>query len=203
MRATEILREEHLVIQQVLNCLEEMSDRACINGELDGSAARDMVDFFRHFADGCHHSKEEACLFPLMEARGFDRDRGPTGVMLAEHEQGRACLKAMEADIDAAAAGDRNAVARFADAAAAYTQLLHEHIFKENQRLFPMADQVFSEADQRMLLDRFVHVERHDMGQGTHERYLKLADNLAERFNVKRETSDDVQPHTCCGHVHA
>jgi hemerythrin-like domain-containing protein len=199
MRATEILREEHLIIQQVLNCLEALADKACVEGALDGSAARDIIDFFRHFADGCHHNKEEACLFPLLEDRGFDRDRGPTGVMFAEHEQGRVYLAALEADIDTATAGGHEAVTRFSATAAAYTQLLNEHIFKENQRLFPMADQVFSQADQSLLLERFANVEHHDMGEGTHERYLKLADGLAERFNIPR-TSEKTRSHACCGH---
>jgi hypothetical protein len=34
------------------------------------------------------------------------------------------------------------------------------------------------------------------MGQGTHEKYLRIADELADRWNVARA---DVEP--ACGHV--
>jgi hemerythrin-like domain-containing protein len=201
MRATDILQEEHCVIKQVLLCLEKMAVKACGPTGLDAQSARDAVDFFRHFADHCHHAKEEECLFPLMEARGFPRQQGPTGVMLDEHEQGRALLKALEAQIDEAASGDRFAVKAFAKYAHAYCDLLHRHICKENKRLFPMADQAFTEADQRTLLERFALVEHHDMGPGTHERYLKLADDLAQRFDVPLEHRAPAGAHVC--HLHS
>mgnify|MGYP000753666721 CR=1 FL=1 len=44
----------------------------------------EAVDFFRMFADRCHHAKEENHLFPAMEAKGMPREGGPTGVMLYE-----------------------------------------------------------------------------------------------------------------------
>jgi len=69
MRSTEILQDEHRVIEQVLNCLEKMADQALVAGRLDESSAREALDFFQTFADGCHHHKEEDHLFPLMEAR--------------------------------------------------------------------------------------------------------------------------------------
>src|SRR5580765_4010775 len=201
MRATEILKEEHRVIKQVLTCLEKMAVRACGPLGLDAQSARDAVDFLRHFAEHCHHAKEEACLFPLMEARGFPRHGGPTGVMLDEHEQGRSLLKALEYQIDAAAAGEPHAVRALVNAANAYCDLLHRHICKENKNLFPMADMTFSEHDQQFLLDRFADIEHHDVGPGAHERYLKIADDLAERFGVPREEGAAPSGHGCLSHL--
>ena len=85
MKPTEILSAEHRVIEQVLNCLEKMAAQAEKTGTLDKVSATDAVNFFRTFADQCHHGKEEAHLFPAMEAKGFPRQGGPTGVMLHEH----------------------------------------------------------------------------------------------------------------------
>ena len=94
MRSTDILQNEHRVIEQVLGCLEKMAAQA-VEGKLDEPSAREALDFFQTFADGCHHHKEEDHLFPLMEAKGFPRHGGPTGVMLHEHEEGRRHVKAM------------------------------------------------------------------------------------------------------------
>jgi hemerythrin-like domain-containing protein len=200
MQATEILREEHRVIKQVLFCLEKMAVQASGSGGIDAQSAREAVDFFRHFADHCHHAKEEACLFPLMESRGLPREAGPTGVMLDEHEQGRHLLKAMASEIDAAAAGDQDAVQAFANAAHGYCDLLHRHICKENKHLFPMADALFDHDDQQLLLERFSKIEHHDVGPGAHERYLKLADDLADRFEVPKEESLVAGAHLCSHH---
>jgi hemerythrin-like domain-containing protein len=186
MRSTEILQSEHRVIEQVLSCLEAMADQGLKEGRLDEASTREALDFFQTFADGCHHGKEENCLFPLMEAKGFPRQGGPTGMMLFEHEEGRRHIRAMHATLSAAAAGQDRALRDFARHAHAYVDLLRQHIFKEEQRLFPMADQVFSAQDQANLVERFAHIEHHDMHEGTHEKYLRLANTLAERVRRLR-----------------
>jgi hemerythrin-like domain-containing protein len=198
MRATDVLKSEHRVIEQVLNCLEAIADRACATGALDGDSAREVIDFLRHFADGCHHAKEEEHLFKVLEARGFPATAGPTAVMRAEHEMGRLHVRGMKAHVDAAVAGDTDAVAAFAEHAWAYVNLLREHIRKEDLRLFPLADHALAEAEQQALLDRFEAVEREEAGEGTHERYLALADALAQRWGVPRAAA--ACP-TCCGHA--
>jgi hemerythrin-like domain-containing protein len=203
MQATEILKEEHRVIEQVLDCLETLADRCKADGVLDGDSAREALDFLGHFADHCHHGKEEGCLFPLLEAKGFIRDRGPTGVMLHEHEQGRAHIRAMAEALDQAAAGDPAALAVFVAHARAYVTLLREHIQKEDHCLFMMAEQVLNSADARALLESFDRVENHDMGAGTHEHYLALADALASRLGVPRARVGATCGHACCHHSHA
>jgi hemerythrin-like domain-containing protein len=198
MRATAVLKSEHRVIERVLTCLEAIAERAQGTEPLDVASARRALDFFQHFADRCHHGKEERCLFPLMEACGFLREGGPTGVMLHEHETGRQYLRDMAESVERAAAGDRDAVRRFAVQVRAYSRLLREHIFKEDNRLFVMADHVLSSADQEALLRSFGTMETHDMGEGTHERYLRLADELAERYHLpKRAAAGNA---AACGH---
>jgi len=184
MKPTEILSSEHRVIEQVLDCLERMIDESQQQKRLDPQPARDAVAFFRAFADQCHHGKEEVHLFPAMEAKGFPRDGGPTGVMLIEHEQGRSYVRGMDEAIDAAADGDAAALERFADQGRRYITLLREHIEKEDHCLFTMADQAFTDADQQTLMEKFEKVEAEEMGHGTHERYLKIAQELAGRYGV-------------------
>jgi hemerythrin-like domain-containing protein len=192
MRATEILQNEHRVIEQVLSCLEVMANRAIAEGKLDATSADAALDFFQTFADGCHHRKEENHLFPLMETKGFPRDGGPTGVMLHEHEEGRHHIQGMRAAVA------NGAVREFAEHARAYVELLRQHILKEDQRLFPMANQVFSSADQASLVESFARVEDKDVEEGAHEKYLDIADLLAERFQVPRASRTGCG----CGHGH-
>lgn len=196
MRATEILQSEHRVIEQVLSCLEKMTDQALAEGRLEGQSASEALEFLKVFADGCHHHKEEDLLFPLLEAKGFPRQGGPTGVMLHEHEEGRKYIAAMQASLLGAAQGHQPELCRFVAHARAYVELLRQHIFKENHRLFPMADLVCSFDDDARMLQQFAHVEEHDLEQGTHEKYLQLANRLAERFEVPLAA-----PTPCgCGH---
>ena len=93
MKATEILIQEHRIIEQGLNCLEVMAQQAANKKMLDEERAFQAIEFFKNFADKCHHGKEEERLFPALEACGIPRDGGPTGVMIYEHDLGRKFIK--------------------------------------------------------------------------------------------------------------
>lgn len=184
MKPTEILSGEHRVIEQVLDCLEKMADDASREQTVDAEAARDAIDFLRNFADACHHGKEEAHLFPALETKGLPRNGGPTGVMIHEHETGRGHIRGMDEALATAAEGEPGAAARFTGHARDYITLLREHIKKEDHCLFSMADQMLTPEEQAALVARFHHVEAHEMGEGAHERYLELANRLADRYGI-------------------
>ncbi|HEU5193093.1 MAG TPA: hemerythrin domain-containing protein [Methylomirabilota bacterium] len=74
---------------------------------------------------------------------------GPIDVMLEEHAEGRALVAAM---------AEGRAAARAATARR-YVRLLREHIAKENEILFPLADAVLDDAAQAVLLREFAQAD--------------------------------------------
>ena len=200
MKPTDILSDEHRVIEQVLNCLEKMVQRCGQEGRLEKQPAKDAVAFFRNFADRCHHAKEETHLFPAMEAKGYPREGGPTGVMMHEHELARAHVRAMDQAIEAASAGNALALEQFGRHARDYIGLLREHIEKEDHCLYTMANQAFTEEDQQELLATFAKVETEELGTGTHEKYLQLANDLADRLGVPRAVAGGAGNRCGCSH---
>ena len=199
MKPTRILELEHRVIEQVLDCLDRIANRCEADERLDAESARNAVDFFRTFADRCHHGKEEQQLFPMMEARGFPADGGPVAVMRVEHDRGRAFVLGMEVEIESAAQGNPEPCARYVRNARGFSALLREHIRKEDHCLFPMADGALSEDDQLELAKRFERAEQEEMAPGERERCLRLADDLADRWGVASypmsEVRDPAVPH--------
>jgi len=95
MTPTETLKHEHQVILLALQGAEREADRLAEGFDLVSARVAQMVDFFRNFTDKCHHAKEEQHLFPRLEERGLPRTGGPIGVMLHEHEVGRAHVSAV------------------------------------------------------------------------------------------------------------
>ena len=195
MRPTEILSSEHRVIEQVLDCLEAMAERARADKRLDRPRAAAALEFLRVFADTCHHGKEEERLFPMLVARGLSEHMGPIAVMLDDHRAGREYIRRMLGALD----GDD--VDAFARAAQGYAALLREHIGKEDAVLFPMAESMLDAEARRALLDSFHHFEHHDLGAGTHERLLAVSDELARHYGVKpaADRTSAAAPHAC-GH---
>jgi hemerythrin-like domain-containing protein len=179
MLPTDILKQEHQLILMVLDAAEREARAIAGGAAVDPHRLASFVDFIRNFADHCHHAKEEDLLFVRMGEKGFPLQGGPIAVMLHEHELGRAHVAAVADNIAGAAAGVEAARTVMVERLAAYATLLRQHIYKEDNILFPMADQVFGEEDQSALVADFERVERDEIGEGTHERYAALARELA------------------------
>ena len=179
MTPTELLKHEHKIVLMVLEGAEKEARSIGEHGVINELNLERMVDFFRNFTDKCHHAKEEKHLFILMQERGVPKEGGPIGVMLHEHEQGRARVKAVAEAIPKAKSGDANAREALKDNLAAYVELLQGHIDKENNVLFPMADRILTPEDQKTLTDAFDRIEAAEMGEGTHEKYHHLAHEMA------------------------
>ena len=75
----DMLRDEHEVILRVLTALEGWLNQLEAGKPVRTETLRQAVQFFRGFADGCHHHKEEELLFPKLEEGG---PFGPVAVML-------------------------------------------------------------------------------------------------------------------------
>jgi hemerythrin-like domain-containing protein len=174
-KATELLSDEHRVIERVLAVLEKVTTRP-VEKSLD--CWKKALDFFSHFADQCHHFKEEQVLFPAMEEHGITRDGGPIGMMLMEHEEGRSYVRSMLAALDLAETKNEAAKEILIDKAKAYLRLLREHIQKEDEILFRIADDVIPADEQKVLLRSFEEHEAKEIGEGVHEKYLKLVEEL-------------------------
>lgn len=193
---TGVLMAEHRNIEKVLLCLERMADEFEVAGSINPVLAGDAVEFLRTYADRLHHGKEEAHLFPAMERRGLPREVGPTAVMRSEHEEGRAHVRAMG---DAA---ERNDVRSFVGEARGYVELLRNHIMKEDQVLFPMADSIIPAAEQDDLRGIFDRVENLDLGPETLGKMLAASARLCARYDVVEVPRPAAGSGCgqCCGH---
>jgi hemerythrin-like domain-containing protein len=178
LKATEILMEEHRVIERVLNALERATNRLSRGEEVYLRFFNGTVVFIKAFTDGCHHKKEEEVLFPALVENGLSKDAGPVAVMLAEHEAGRRLAQGMRQATERFQAGDVRMREMLVQNAKAYISLLRQHISKEDKVLFPMADRVIPPIQQEQILMGFEKYDRDDRGEGMHEKYFGLAERL-------------------------
>ncbi|MFH1567456.1 MAG: hemerythrin domain-containing protein [Gemmatimonadota bacterium] len=180
MEATDILMDEHRVIERVIGALEVAARRLQQGEPVRAELFLDAVDFIRSFADGCHHAKEEGVLFKEMEAAGMPVQAGPIGVMLQEHELGRKYTRGLAEAAERLKKGDREAGRAVAENAMGYAALLRQHILKEDQILFPMAGQVIPQGRHGEVLRKF-HEAGHGSGDHDHAKhahYVELGESL-------------------------
>ncbi len=186
MKPTTILINEHRIIEQVLNCLERMTERCASEGRLEEAPAREAIGFFRAFAECAHLAKEEAHLFPLVAGTKCPQGCRPSDLATREDQHGHAHLQAMEEAIEGAAAGAKDSVKRFVQHGHKYIALLMKYIENEEDWLFPQANRVLDEAKQQVLSERLGRDESENRCGGSHEEYVAMANRLADHFNVPR-----------------
>ncbi|MBE0650223.1 MAG: hemerythrin domain-containing protein [Bacteroidales bacterium] len=182
MKATQQLRDEHEGIKIILSVLEKIVKNIKDSKPVNVTHLKQIFDFLKTFADKCHHGKEEEILFPALGKRGIPNEGGPVGVMLYEHEQGRGFIRLMVEGLTACENEEEGAAQKIISASENYIQLLRNHIEKENNILFMMADQVLTESEQSQIFDEFEKLEVKKIGLGKHEEYHHLLKELREIY---------------------
>jgi len=183
--ATENLKEEHRIIERMLRILNVACEKLEKGQDVSPEVFKKTIDFIRTFADGCHHGKEEDTLFPMVEKHGIPRQGGPTGVMLLEHDQGRKFMRAFAEAVEKYEKGDKTAKQAIIQNARGYTQLLAQHIPKEDDILYPLADKMLGPSEQKALLKKFEKIEKERIGEGKHHEYERLVAKLEKELNIK------------------
>jgi hemerythrin-like domain-containing protein len=179
MKATQQLKAEHEGIKLMLGILDEICGRIESGKAVNLQHLEGILEFLKVFVDRCHHGKEEEILFPAMESAGIPKEGGPIGQMLIEHEQGRQLIGDMTRTLPTGTKEEWASASRFCETSRKYRELLTQHILKENQVLFQMADVRLTEIQQEKLFDEFEKVEEAKIGLGRHEEFHKLLDELA------------------------
>ena len=178
MKATEVLMEEHRVIERVLTALERAATRLSKGQDVYLRFFAGTAVFITNFTDGNHHYKEEAILFPALVENGLSKETGPVAVMLAEHAEGRRLNQKMKQATERLQTSDDAARNELVQNALSYVKLLRQHIYKEDNILFPMADKVIPADQQQQLTEAFERKEHDETGDNVHEKYLGLAERL-------------------------
>jgi hemerythrin-like domain-containing protein len=174
-KATDNLISDHTHIEKLMDVMERITKE----NDPDVEHLEFIVQFIREFADGCHHAKEEGLLFPILVERGIPKEHGPIGMMLMEHDEGRNYVKGMAENIALLKSGKKEALQTVYQNMTGYVNLLRNHIAKENNVLFRIADQVLSNEEQIQLLSQFGTAEETTTGREKIEKYLNRVNELA------------------------
>jgi hemerythrin-like domain-containing protein len=184
MKPTRQLIKEHDSIKEMLKVIEKVSQKLEAGEEVNPDHLDSIINFIRIFADKCHHGKEEDLLFSAMEEVGISKESGPIGVMLSEHELGRKYVKGMDDGVVSYKKGEIKAALQIAENARKYATLLTQHIYKEDNILYPMADMHLSEEKQQELIKEFEKVEQEKIGIGKHQELLNTLNYLSDIYLI-------------------
>ncbi|MBL1141475.1 MAG: cation-binding protein [Proteobacteria bacterium] len=179
MQVTDELMNEHQLILKYIDLMEQYIKFSYENndeGNMLLEKAQDFIDFIKKFADNYHHAKEEDVLFKHLQTPGVLSHCNPLPVMFSEHDQSRIFLKNMT---EAVATSNRES---FCENALNYGQLLQQHIMKENNILYPMAEEGLSDENKVALEKEYKQIEeklnKSELWNKYEEKYTELKNCL-------------------------
>lgn len=178
-RPTHQLRHEHRVIEQAMRALEGMCFRMRAGSSVPDEELTKLLDFIRNFADGIHHAKEEAHLFPALKQMGIDDEDGALAFLRSEHSKERRLLSDL-AQAVAEYRRDPAAGENFVKAALKYNSHLIEHMEQEESILFTLAEEMLDDKIKGSLI---LALGGKDAGEKT-QQYELLAEELEKAWAV-------------------
>lgn len=147
MKLVEQLREEHVLIEEVLGAFRGWAASDTVEAR-DGAC---FVAFFREYAGAYHHGREEDTLFAALTRHAdLAPGSGPVASLLAQHAEMGETLAEIAALVEEAGADPARRPA-LREALGRYSRALLAHIDAENSVLLPEAADRLARAGVREL----------------------------------------------------
>ena len=163
-----VLFDEHDIIIAAIHIAKEAdkliakkdnNNPASYQGNYE-SLVRELINFFRAYADQYHHFKEEQILFPEMSKKNELLEDGVLKEMFENHTDFRNMIKSIEIFLD----GKDYLEAQHQ--LNTYAEALLDHIAVENDEVFQMAESLFEKEELEKIYFRFEDCDR-ELGEAT------------------------------------
>jgi hemerythrin-like domain-containing protein len=178
MLATENLMKEHQLILKYIDLMERYAELSINNAQSSMLLERTscFIAFIHEFADNFHHAKEENILFRYLVVPGVLTHCNPIPQMLSEHSKARELVQNMENALHT------NDIAKLESNIAQYAKLLREHIYKEDNILYPMGERGLSDTAKSSLLKEYTETDDRLDSQTIWCKYEALYSDLENQF---------------------
>lgn len=175
-QSIETLFAEHGTIMLAIDIANRAATLVGKNDKQYDKAVRQLLDFFKDYADGLHHHKEEEIFFPAMADKNEFLAEGVLKEMLENHEDFRIMIN------DIRTALDNKDYKHAEHNLKKYTEALLNHIAVENEEVFQMAESLFSEEELNKIYYRFDDFER-ECGREKKQELIAMLNKIEEEIN--------------------
>ncbi len=173
-----LLREEHVYIMNVVTSCKKIADLLRKEKAVDPMLLLSIVDFLKEYADKCHHAKEEDLFFPAMEHAGVPHNGCPLEALRSEHIKGREIVLDLESSIHLYQVDNEN-TEQLIYSLDNVNKLYTQHIWKEDEMVFPMESRLFTLEELDDLVEKFEYAEE-NYGVEAHEHYKEFSIRLLD-----------------------
>ena len=166
---------EHRLIERMVALLKKESQKLGANKKIDPILLGSAIDFFRFYADRCHHGKEEDILFNYLQGKqlAYEHKEMLTG-LLQDHVRARELVGALGSARQRYLQKDCQAAEDIQECLKKIVELYTGHIEKEDKQFFIPSMRYFTKEEQAAMLGEFGEFDKILI----HEKYKKLTEEM-------------------------
>ncbi|MFA5114804.1 MAG: hemerythrin domain-containing protein [Candidatus Omnitrophota bacterium] len=166
---------EHRLIERMVALLREENARIAGGAALDLGFIALAVDFFRFYADRCHHGKEEDFLFKDLQSKQLSEEHKKTlAALLEDHARARGMVAKIEAARLGYLQNKPGSIEDIKDSLDRLVQLYAGHIQKEDKQFFIPSMDYFTKEERDKMLAKFREFD----AELIHGKYNKLVTGI-------------------------
>jgi hemerythrin-like domain-containing protein len=152
---------EHRLIERMINQVKQELSKIEATNRVDTSFIAAAADFFRMYADRCHHGKEEDILFKELADKPLSLEhRAMMDELIHEHVLARETVGKLTGARERYERNDAAALKDIMESMSFLTRLYPAHIEKEDKRFFLPSMEYFSEQEKDEMLKAFWEFDR-------------------------------------------
>jgi len=183
MKPTEDLMIEHNSIKSMLKIMSKISESIKAKNVFYTIDVEKIIDFLYVYIDQCHRVKEEKFFYPSFKSGNLPVDIDPEELM-NEHALGNVYLKEIICSVENCKMGNIFSCEKIADCMINYVRFIQNHILKEENTYFSLADKVLSEEKQNELCEQFKTIDDEFFGHGVHKHFDEYFNDLKVKYQI-------------------
>lgn len=181
-KSTWILREEHQLIGNAIEAIVGIIKELENDTVQDSRQVLEMAQSFVTFVGRSHHTKEDFLLSMIRARRGCS-DEFPIRSFYAEHHRVEVLLASLRKTANEYLEADAGSLEWLFGSFRDVVNFYPGHMWKADHILFPLADDLLSETDQRVLVEQFAWIES-AVGGSADEQLRAIAAELHPKTTV-------------------
>jgi hemerythrin-like domain-containing protein/rubredoxin len=177
-----LLMREHRTIEKMVDALRIELSKERAEKTVNFPFLDTAIDFFKTYADRCHHGKEEDILFRDLSKKPLSEEHDKMmNILIQEHIYGRKTVSSLLEARESFARGETSALVKITEALEKLIIFYPKHIATEDKSFFYPSMKYFDEQERQGMLQEFHHFDESLI----HERYAEIAEKSLRLMQSK------------------
>ena len=182
MTPTENLIKEHEEINELLDIMSKIAMKIKSKDVFYPNDVEEIIDYLIIIIDKSHHGKEDEVFYPELISSGIPNEKAPLSIINYEHTLAKRYLKDISSCVVNCKIGNDFSGELLADSLTNYVVVIKNHIQREEEIVFPIANEVLSSEKQNEISQRFEAIEQNNISLSFFDRFNKLLKKLKVKY---------------------